>query len=105
VTGQQVRAYISEHAGIDLSKVFQQYLTTTKIPVLEYRMVGDSVFYRWADVVPGFAMPVKVWLSPRDSTVLRPTQAWKSMALPGDARPELRADENYFVFTKDVGVS
>ena len=105
VTGQQVQDYISDHAGIDLTKVFQQYLTTTEIPVLEYRMAGDSVFYRWADVVPGFAMPVKVWFSPRDSTVLRPTQTWKSTALPSLPRPELRVDENFYVFTKDVGVS
>ena len=32
VTGQQVEDYISRQSGIDLSKVFQQYLTTTKMP-------------------------------------------------------------------------
>ncbi|HYX82851.1 MAG TPA: M15 family metallopeptidase, partial [Gemmatimonadales bacterium] len=38
VTGTQVQDYISREAGIDLSKVFAQYLTTTKIPVFEYRV-------------------------------------------------------------------
>ena len=32
VTGDQVRSYMSAHAGIDLRKIFEQYLTTTKIP-------------------------------------------------------------------------
>jgi aminopeptidase N len=105
VTGQQVRDYISEHSGIDLSKVFQQYLTTTQVPMLEYRLVGDTVFYRWTDVVSGFAMPVKVWFSASDSAILKPTQTWKSMRLPNGAGPELRVDENYYVFVKNVSVT
>ena len=38
VTGAQVQAYINKQAGMDFSKVFEQYLTTTKIPVLEYKV-------------------------------------------------------------------
>ena len=56
--------YISTQAGVDLSKVFEQYLTTTKIPVLEYHLEGTALTYRWADVVPGFAMPVDVVVGP-----------------------------------------
>ncbi len=102
VTGKQVQDYISEHAGIDLSKVFQQYLTTTKIPVLEYRVARDSLSYRWTDVVPGFAMPVKVWFAESDPVTLDPTQSWKSTPLPSGAGGELRVDENYYVFSRDV---
>jgi len=102
VSGQQVRDYISQRAGIDLSKVFQQYLMTTRIPVLEYRVAGDSLSYRWTDVVPGFAMPVKVWFSESDSTMLEPTQAWKSVPLPSGAGRSVRVDENYYVIGKDV---
>src|SRR5216683_666259 len=36
VTGRQVQDYISRESGIDLSKVFAQYLSTTRIPVFEY---------------------------------------------------------------------
>jgi aminopeptidase N len=105
VSGKQIENYISQQAGVDLSKVFQQYLTTTDIPVLEYRMSGDSLSYRWTEVVPGFAMPVKVWISESDSAVLKPTQAWQSIPLPSGAGRELRVDENYYVFSKDVGTS
>ena len=31
VTGKQVEDYISKNAGIDLSKIFDEYLRTTKI--------------------------------------------------------------------------
>ena len=37
VTTKQVEDYISKESGKDFSKIFDQYLRTTKIPVLEYR--------------------------------------------------------------------
>ena len=42
--------------------MFEQYLTTTKVPLFEYRIEGSTLSYHWADVVAGFDMPVKVWL-------------------------------------------
>src|SRR5947207_9771860 len=36
VTSAQIQQYISAHAGGEMHDVFQQYLTTAKIPVLEY---------------------------------------------------------------------
>ncbi|MEP6474666.1 MAG: M1 family metallopeptidase, partial [Gemmatimonadota bacterium] len=62
VTGQQVQDYISRESGIDLSKVFTQYLTTVMIPVFEYKVDADVLSYRWGNVVPGFAMPVRARL-------------------------------------------
>jgi aminopeptidase N len=103
VTGKQVQDYISQQAGIDLGPVFAQYLTTTKIPVFEYKVDGSALSYRWADVVPGFAMPVRVALrGGSDYVMLHPTTAWQSA--PGavsDASP-LRVDENYYVIPRQV---
>ena len=81
IDGMELRNYISREAGIDLSKVFEQYLTTTMIPVLEYRIGSGSVSYRWANVVPGFDMPIEVlFAAPFDRTVvIRPTTSWTTM--------------------------
>ena len=105
VTGAQVQRYISGQAGIDLAPVFAQYLTTTKIPVLEYRVDGPTLSYRWADVVAGFAMPVRVTLSNGDTTVLRPTTEWQTLpGAAGDAS-KFRVDENYYVVARRVGTT
>jgi aminopeptidase N len=96
VTGRQVEDYISRAAGIDLSKVFAQYLTTTKIPVFEYRVQGSTLSYHWANVVPGFDMPVRVSIPGLGTRLLRPTEAWQTL----DATPragELSVDENFYV--------
>jgi aminopeptidase N len=97
VTGDQVTGYISRQAGMDLSRVFQQYLTTTKIPVLEHREQNGRLHYRWANVVPGFAMPVRVSLQGRPMQTLRPTERWQSVALPSRGAARLRVDENFYV--------
>jgi aminopeptidase N len=60
VTTQQIENYISQKSGIDLSKVFDQYLRTTKIPLLQYKIDGNKVSYKWSNVNAGFAMPIRV---------------------------------------------
>jgi aminopeptidase N len=102
VTGRQVTEYVSREAGIDLSKVFEQYLTTTKIPVLEYRLQGATLRYRWADVVPGFDMPVKVRLSGTGFRTIRPTTEWQTAPFTLASRGDFRVDENYFVIARDL---
>jgi aminopeptidase N len=68
VTGKQIEDYINRHSGIDFSAVFKQYLTTTKIPVLEYKTSATQTSYRWANVVgEDFQMPVRAngrWITP-----------------------------------------
>jgi len=102
VTGKDVQDYISRQSGVDLRKVFAQYLTTTSIPTLEYRLDGPTLTYRWADVVPGFDMPVVVSVSGDSAVRLSPTEAWQTAALPLAAPEDFRVDENFFVNVRRV---
>ena len=108
VTGQQVRDYITRRSGLPLGPVFQQYLETTKVPVLEYKIANARLAYRWANVVPHFAMPVDVALSPNDSsyTRIRPTASWATVAAPALAPGDsLRVSPDFYVTTKNVGAA
>ncbi len=102
VSGTQVETYISKHAGIDLSKVFAEYLTTTMVPVLEYRIDGSTLSYRWADVVPGFDMPVKVSLADDSMTFIHPTETWKKATLRLTSPDSFHVDENFYVNTRNA---
>lgn len=105
VTTQQVENFMSKKAGIDLSKVFDQYLRSTTIPVLEYKTEGNNIAYRWSNAVAGFNMPVKVQL---DSTVnkqkmIYPTTAWKQIKQPANFDiKKFKADRNFYIKTKNV---
>ncbi|OYV71588.1 MAG: peptidase M1, partial [Gemmatimonadetes bacterium 21-71-4] len=103
VTGAQVEDYISRQAGVDLSPVFEEYLNTTMIPVLEYKFDGRTVSYRWADVVPGFAIPVKVTLAPERYTFIHPTAHWQTASTTLASPAEFKVDENFYVTVKNVG--
>ena len=65
VTTQQVEDYLSEQAGFDFSKVFDQYLRGTDIPVLKYSIDGKKLRYRLEDTVDGFRIPAKVSINNR----------------------------------------
>ena len=80
----------------DFSKLFDQYLRTTKIPVLEYKMDGQKILYRWTNTVAGFNMPVKL----TDNIWLQPTTEWKSIQQKGDLVKGLNVDRNFYVTVK-----
>ena len=81
--------------GLD-RPVFEQYLTTTTVPALEYRVDGGTLSYRWADVVTGFAMPVRVVIAGLAERWLRPTEAWQQLTVPASAT-DLAVDEDFYV--------
>lgn len=105
VTGEQVENYISEQAGVDLSKVFDQYLRTTDIPVLEYRIEDGTLHYRWANVVPGFDMPVEVALAPGEMQRIEPTESWQTIPVNLPSPADFVVDANYYVTEKLVTTS
>lgn len=98
VTGKQVEDYMNTFLKMNLSKVYDQYLTTTKIPELEFRIGKGKLSYRWTNCVKGFDMPVKI-LSASGEQVLHPTDQLKSMSFKD---PDLNADRNYYITTKRI---
>src|SRR5690606_40212428 len=100
VTGRQVQDYISAESGIDLGRVFEQYLTTTDIPLFEYRVAGSALEYRWARVVPGFDMALEVTVGGAAHR-LRPTAQWQRL----DATGPVTVDPDYYVEAAEVGAA
>jgi hypothetical protein len=102
VTTKQIEDYMSTQSGLDLSKIFDEYLRTTKVPTLEYKLRGSQLSYRWTNVVPGFAMPVRVTTSPGRLSWLRPTESWKTTRVKLDRPEDFHVDENFYVDVKDL---
>lgn len=98
VTTQQVENYISNKSGIDLSKVFDQYLRSVKIPKLQYKTDGKTVSYKWTNVVAGFAMPVRVNLNGKE-VLLKPTESEQTFTADGDIN-SFEVDRNFYIETE-----
>ena len=101
VTTKDVEDYMSKQSGKDLSKIFDQYLRTTKIPVLEYKFTGDNMYYRWTNCVKDFNMPVK--LAGTNEDWLKATEDWKTVAVTADILKDgLKIDRNFYITVKKV---
>jgi len=102
VMGKQVEDYLSAQAGMNLSKVFDQYLRTTMVPTFEYRISGDTLSYRWANVVPGFDMPIRVTLDWPTWSLITPTETWQTATVHLGNPSDFRVDDNAYVVPKLV---
>ncbi|HEX6914684.1 MAG TPA: M1 family metallopeptidase [Chitinophagaceae bacterium] len=60
VATEDIERYITRKSGIDFSKTFDQYLRTTQVPKLEYRLSkkNNRLEYRWTNCVKGFNLPL-----------------------------------------------
>ena len=97
VDSKDIENYVIKKSGKDLSKLFDQYLRTTQIPTLEYKIQGNKLSYHWTNCISGFNMPVKVantgqWLSPGTD--------WKETTLPSAMKDELKIDNNFYITVK-----
>jgi len=94
VTSKQIEQYISNKAGKDLSKVFDQYLRATKIPVLNLETEKDELEYYWSNCIEGFDMPVKLtngeWLYPTT----------KKQTIKGKNYEGVGVDKNFYINVK-----
>lgn len=99
VTARQVEDYISKQSGINFSKVFDQYLRDTKIPVLEYKQDNTKLFYKWSNCVKGFDMPVKIFINNKELWI-RPWEKWKSLDTKDGGG--IKVDRNFYVQVKKI---
>ena len=100
IPGSRVEAYITRESGLDLTLVFDQYLRTTMVPALEWRLSGGLLSYRWQHVVHGFSMPVDVSLGAGGAMRLQPTELWQVMETGATA--DLAVDPGFYVESRKV---
>lgn len=80
--------------------IFDQYLRTTQVPVMEWSRFKGRYYARWSDCLPGFTMPVRLNCT-GVVTVLQGT-AWRSLTCD-PKRSAVQADRNWYVLNRTVG--
>ena len=100
VTTVEIEEYISENIGMDLSKVFDQYLRDYRVPVFEYKINNGELNYRWSNVIDGFNMPVEVIIDGK-SKLLYPSEKFKKHPIKNLF---INVDDDYYVYSKDLKI-
>ncbi|MEY2916619.1 MAG: hypothetical protein RIS73_333, partial [Bacteroidota bacterium] len=103
VTTKQIEDYISRQSKIDFSKIFDQYLRTIKIPVLQYKIEHNKISFKYDSCVAGFNLPLKVSFGKADNSEqwIKPTTSWQELKLPDwyDGKT-FKVNPNFYVKTK-----
>jgi aminopeptidase N len=96
IDGAEMEAFISRWFSMDLSKVFDQYIRETNLPILEARFRGRKLHLRWKNVVPGFSMPVDLKIN---GQMIRQevSERKKKVRLSRGGVRLLDVDEGYYV--------
>ena len=96
VTTKQIEDYISAKAGMDFSTIFDQYLRTVKIPVLEYSQKKNYFRFRFTDTVPHLKLPMRI----NGNIVISPTTEWQTINL--DSEKPVEFDPNYYIYYIEI---
>ncbi len=100
VTTKEIEDYISKRIGMDLSKVFDQYLRDIRVPIFEYEITNGELKYRWNNVIDGFDMPVEVIIDDKNIHLF-PNTEFKKTAIKN---LYINVDDDYYIFTKDLKI-
>jgi len=95
VKGSQIEDYLSAKTGLNLKTFFDQYLRDIRIPVFEYSVKDDKLTFRWNNCVPGFDMPLKIYVSGVEMNII-PKPQFSTIDL-GAKKPTIDVDPNYYV--------
>lgn len=100
VTTKQIEDYINKKSGKNFSKVFDQYLRTKDVPVLEYKQDGYKLSYRWSNCIEGFNMPLRINF--KGKRWIKPTENWQTLSLYPEGDNHFTVDKNFYINTKQI---
>ena len=77
VTTQQLEQYINEKSGMNFNQIFEQYLRTIQVPLLEYYFnpKNRKLYYHWTNCIKGFNLPLV--FQGNSELKLKPSEKWR----------------------------
>jgi aminopeptidase N len=89
--------FFNKQSGRNLTPVFNQYLRYAKIPVLQLKLEGKDLQYRWVTDEPDFTMPIEVAINGK-SIRLEATNNWQSTATEAASLSDVQpADKKFYI--------
>lgn len=94
ITTKEFEDYLIVKTGKDLKPLFDQYLRTTKIPRLEYKLTKSKLEFRYTNCNEEFNMPVKITTD--KEFWIYPTTQWQFVSLQKPSK-NISFDRNVYV--------
>jgi aminopeptidase N len=100
VDGKTIEDYWITKSGKNLAPVFDQYLRSTDVPVFEYRISKEKLFYRFTNCKNNFTVPLRVYID-KKLVWLEPETIQKEFALPVKVKT-VKVDKNFYINTNEL---
>ena len=103
VTTKEIENYISNKSEFDFSTIFDQYLSTIEIPVLEYYFDSNQLHYRFRHTVSNFNMPVRYRFNEKSTYKwITVSNEWKQIKVGNSSSSNFIVDPNFYINLKEV---
>jgi aminopeptidase N len=102
VNTKQILDLLNDNTKKNFAKVFDQYLTTTTIPSLEYTFKNNHFEYRWTNCIDNFDMPMKITFDNKNYSFIYPTTNWQKLSVNNLLENTFTFDNNFYVTVKEL---
>ena len=104
VTSAEIEAFMNSYSTSDLTPLFDQYLRTIRVPVLEWGVANKQLLARWTNCIDTFHMQVMITMNgkPMLTTIGRD---WKVIATGKVKRAKVELDRNWYATVRAVPAS
>lgn len=105
VTSNDIEKYINTKSGINFNKLFDQYLRTASVPILEYYIQNNEIFYRFTNSINEFEMPLKINLNKsKKANWINVNNNWNSLKIAEENLPvkSITVDDNFYIKIQQV---
>ena len=100
VTTQEIESFVSKQTNVDFAKIFDQYLRTTDIPILKFSCQGNTLQYKFSDVVDNFKMPLRVKINGVEKRITA-TGRLQQLVVDDEIK-KFEVDRNFYIKTKQL---
>lgn len=99
VSTKELELLINKKTGINFTPFFNQYLRTTQIPRLEYKIKNNKLSFRYTNCLTEFNMPVKIKTD--KEFIIAPTTQWQTISLEKKTKT-ISLDRNVYLKLEKV---
>lgn len=90
---KEVVAFFSKEMSWNAAPFFEQYLQRTSIPLLETKIMGNKLSYRWKTEVSNFELPIFFTVNSKKIKI-NPTEEWQTIEI--NSKHKLHFPEDLF---------
>lgn len=101
VSTDKIEGFMAKTLNLNLDTFFNQYLRDKRIPVLEYRIVDNTLHYRWTNCIEGFDMPVRITVDGKETVLQFEGTNWNSLESSTPVK-KVKVDSNYYVYSTNL---